>query len=72
MEIIRLLAFINHIIRFLLLHLKLPSSSFFTHRKRVIHQLPVSRGTWETKQKSGHTEIFIVFDILETFGSVYV
>lgn len=29
--------------------------------ERVIHQLPVSRGTWETEQKSGHTEIFIVF-----------
>lgn len=33
----------------------------FHSPERVIHQLPVSRGTWETEQKSGHTEIFIVF-----------
>lgn len=30
-------------------------------RKLVIYQLPVSRETWATEQKSGHTEIFIVF-----------
>lgn len=43
-----------------------------THRKPVIHQLPVSRGTWETEQKSGHTDIFfIVFAGLKAFERVY-
>lgn len=40
-------------------------SVFYIHRKLVPNQLPVSRGTWETEQKSGHTEFFIVFVFIE-------
>lgn len=43
-----------------------------THRKQGIHQLPVSRGTRETEQKSGHTEILIVFSRFEILESACI